>query len=130
MLDKEPAGLDLLIGRTIDKISGAYQDSESVYFHCGDDAFRAYHMQDCCEQVSVYKVLGDLADLIDSPVISTKEYAQVENPEFIPADFKHHDESWTWTLHRIETARGTVEIWWLGFSNGYYSESVYFQRTH
>lgn len=118
--------IELLMGKTLTKI---IQSSDEVYFHCKDgDVFRAYHMQDCCESVSVYDVVGDLYSLIGSPIKVAKEDS-IE-PVDIPSDHKYSDYSHTWTIHTLETETSKVVIRWLGESNGYYSESVYFQRTH
>lgn len=116
--------IELLVGKTLTKI---VQDKDEVYFHCDDgDVFKAYHMQDCCENVRVWDVVGDFRQVIGSPITSATSASGDT-----PSDISHQSyESYTWTFHRISTRNGVVLFRWLGESNGYYSESVYFQRTH
>lgn len=120
----------LLVGRTIESIE-VNEDQDEMYFVCTDgEAFRAYHMQDCCESVVIHDFSGNLPDLIGSPIVQATEEstdeewpADVEKPDFL--------ESFTWTTHRFVTQAGSeVVVRWVGESNGYYSESVYFERTH
>lgn len=123
----EDSTIELLVGKTLAKIY-LNNNHDEVYFHCEDgDVFRAYHMQDCCENVSVYDIVGDLYSLIGSPIKVVKEDITENTPSDI--DYKPYD-SYTWTIHTLETETDKVVIRWLGESNGYYSESVYFQRTH
>lgn len=86
---------------------------------------RLYHEQDCCECVWLEDVVGDLEDLIGTPLLLAEEVASdrpddVEAPEWEP-------ESQTWTFYRMTTIKGTVVLRWCGESNGYYSESVSFR---
>ena len=46
--------IKLLIGKTIKTVC---QTSDEITFVCTDGcAFRAYHMQDCCENVSIHDI--------------------------------------------------------------------------
>ncbi len=74
---------------------------------------RLYHSQDCCENVYVEDIVGDLDDLIGAPVLHAEEAI---NPPDAPSG--HNDESFTWTFYRL---RGLLL---LGSTGRYYSESV------
>lgn len=117
--------LKLLVGKTIQKIT---EDSDSIVFVCTDgDAFEAYHMQDCCERVTIYDVIGDLQSLVGQTIT----VAAAEESGFWPEDVpEHHTESFTWTFHTFIAGDVRVVVRWLGESNGYYSESVHFGRMH
>ena len=123
-----------LVGKTIVLIKGKVGD-DRLMFVCSDGSeYLQWHCQDCCETVQIEDICGDLKDLIGSPVVMAKESTNSNTDPPEVADSKVHrqgwrDESWTWTFYRIATAKGTVVIRWHGGSNGYYSESVTFDRT-
>ncbi len=120
----------LLIGKTLECVE-INECQDEIYFCCTDgEAFRAYHMQDCCERVSIHDTSVSLQDLIGSLIVESSATRDDEN---WPSDVEKSKwtESFTWTTHRLKSASGVeVVVRWLGESNGYYSESVYFQRTH
>lgn len=106
-----------LLGRTIAKIEGAAEESEEILFIMENgDVFRMYHEQDCCEQVLVEDVGGNIEDLIGTPILKAEEVTNEGERDW--------DGTCTWTWYQFATIKGYVTIRWVGESNGYYSESV------
>jgi hypothetical protein len=70
---------------------------------------------------------GKLQDLIGLPLLDVKETIGRSAPKGA-VDPEYHDESETWTTFVFRTAKTTVTLIWLGTSNGYYSESVSFEK--
>jgi len=103
-----------LIGHELAKIQ--LTDDEIVFTRTDGRVFRMYHSQDCCESVYIKEIVGDVADLVGTPILEA--YEESNSPEDVGSD------SVTWTFYKIATVRGTVNISWYGESNGYYSESV------
>lgn len=120
--------ISALIGKTITAINGAAGD-DRMTFECDDGtAYVMYHSQDCCESVSIEDIVGDLGDLIGSPILRAEESTSDKKPDDLPEP-EYEDESVTWTFYKLATAKGWVDIRWHGSSNGYYSESVDFEQV-
>lgn len=112
----------LLIGKTVERIDGAEQHSEELWFYCTDGTrMKMYHERDCCESVSIEDIEGDMADLIGVPILVAEESTNRDEPNNRGA---WADESFTRTFYKFATERGRVTLRWYGSSNGYYSESV------
>lgn len=115
-----------LLGKALIAIEGGVGD-DVVRFVCADgSAYRQYHSQDCCENVEVNEIYGDFSDLLGSPILLAEEVTYGDEPA--PNDGATGSESYTWTFYKLRTLNGDVTIRWLGESNGYYSESVYFEK--
>ena len=116
-----------LVGKTIKEITGATKGSEEVIFSCDDGSrYRMDHDQDCCEDVSVEDIAGNIQDLIGSPILQAEESTSDETPEGVKPEYQ---DSFTWTFYKLATVKGYVTIRWYGESNGYYSESVDFEKV-
>jgi hypothetical protein len=113
-----------LVGKTITEIIGCEVGSEEITFVCETgEKFCMIHRQDCCEDVRVEDICGDVNHLIGLPIIEAEECNNMEEPKI-----DDYVESYKWTFYRIATNRGCVVIRWLGQSNGCYSESVDFEQ--
>jgi len=93
-----------------------------IRFHtaCGR-VFMMYHEQDCCESVAIEEIIGDLRDLLDTPIV----VASVEEGEYKSNEYGDDQ----WTFYTLRTHKGTVTLRWHGSSNGYYSTSVSFAEV-
>ena len=121
----EDLKLETLKGLTIASVTGLEKDSEEVFFTTTcNRQFKMYHYQDCCENVQVDDVCGDVEDLIGATIIHFEERSNSGNEDSDDAPDTGYVESFTWTFYDIQTNKGSVNIKWLGESNGYYSESV------
>ena len=111
-----------LKGKTITSIDGINSDDSDTIITTSDGSiYTLTHLQDCCEHVRVYGSVGNIDDVLNAEVIAAEDTNPMDNPN--APDYKYY-ESATWTQFRIVTNKGSFEIWWLGESNGYYSESV------
>ena len=115
------ACIDELIGKILTKIN-INDEEDEIVFCCDDNSsYRMYHNQDCCESVTIEDICGDINNLIGYPIVMAEESTNSCTNE-------DYDESCTWTFYKFSTINGYVTIRWYGESNGYYSESVDFEK--
>ena len=109
---------ETLLGETLTSVKSS-NDDEKILIKCASGRkFEIFHQQDCCENVRLEDVCGDLEDLVGSPIILAEEISNPPNsPEVVAA-------SYTWTFYRLGTIRGACTFRWLGTSDGCYSERV------
>ena len=121
------ASVEDMQGKHIVSIEGMEKGSDEVTFTCHDgEKFRMYHRQDCCENVRIEDVCGDPNDLIHATLFVSYEESNADPHD--AGEVEYMDESHTWTFYVFGTEKGRVTLRWLGESNGYYSESVDFER--
>ena len=111
-----------LIGKVLVEAK-AMGHSEIIFVTADGKRYKLYHEQDCCEDVYIESIVGDLQDLVGSPLLIAEEASSYETPAGLVAST---DESFTWTFYKFATVKGYVDIRWYGSSNGYYSENVDF----
>ena len=115
--------LDDLVDKKFNRVY--YDESnEAIVFCSPTDTYRLQHEQDCCEDVYVESIVGDLKCLENTPILVAEEVkSQDKTPENIQLP-DYADESYTWTFYKFVTLKGYVDVRFFGTSNGYYSESV------
>lgn len=113
---KERVSVDVLLGKTLKSID-KYGEEELLFNTVADGTYKMFHDQDCCESVEIEEIIGDLNDLVGSPITMAEEVTNEGESEW---------GTQTWTFYKFATNKGYVTIRWLGESNGYYSESVDF----
>ena len=111
-----------LVGKTIVDIQGNKYSEELIFTTSDGKRYKMYHSQNCCESVYIEDIIGDLDDLLNSPITMAEESYSNENPP----ESNYSPESFTWTFYKFATIKGYVTIRWYGTSNGYYSESADF----
>ena len=107
-----------LIGKTVTRVSGEVGGDELIFYCSDGTSLKFYHDQDCCEQVYIEDIIGDLNDLLGDIT-----YAEEVSSDDAP-DPEYEYESYTWTFYKFATINGWVDVRWFGTSNGYYSEGV------
>lgn len=120
-----------LIGKTFTKVSVLYNDKikdhktldlenesglvDKFILENNELKFTLEHHQDCCEEVFIESVVGDIEDLINSPILEAESVSREK-------DLDYGDECYT--FYKFSTLKGSVVLRWLGESNGYYGIEV------
>ena len=110
--------IENLIGKTILAVEGMEKGSKGIIFRTDGGTMEMYHQQDCCESVYLEDVTGDPSDLIGGVVSVAEERSESGNADY---------GVFEWTFYTIRTSKGDVDLRWNGWSNGYYSTSVYIE---
>lgn len=113
--------INVLLGKTLKGIVGMSKESEEIIFECTDGSkYKMYHDQNCCETVQLEDIIGDVIDLVGSPITMAEDVSNESETD----EFKRGLDSYTWTWYKLATIKGYVTLRWLGESNGYYGEEV------
>jgi len=111
-----------LQGKIITEIEVS-KDSTSIRIVCDDGyIYNMYHEQDCCEDVHLEDICGDLEDLIGVPILLANETTSDKDPS-------PNAEYFMWTFYTLRTIKDTVTLRWWGDSNGYYAVDVEVHET-
>lgn len=114
-----------LVGHTL--VSLINIDDEVLLFTLDNgQKYSLSHNQECCEYVRIVDIAGSLNELVGMPILLAEE---VSNDNETPEGLDEPSESYTWTFYKLATNRGYATIRWLGESNGYYSEQVYWHEA-
>ena len=114
--------IDSLIGKTFSSVGQGFNsedNNDAIIFTMEDGTqYQLTHDQDCCETVYIESIVGDLADLEGTPILSAEESKSEAPPK------GNSDDSSTWSFYKFRTKKGYVDIRFYGSSNGYYGETA------
>ena len=82
------------------------------------DIYLLTHLQDCCEDVYLESITGDINNVLNNPIISA---------DVIEGECKWDDKGdihSTFVFYEIKTVKGLITIRFNGSSNGNYSEKA------
>lgn len=113
-----------LWGHTLKAIENR-EDEELIFTLSNGEQYKLYHDQECCERVYIDDIIGNLEILVGEPIMMAEEISNADEPQK-ESDWEN---SFTWTFYKLGTSRGYVTVRWYGSSNGYYSESVSWERV-
>lgn len=81
-----------------------------------------------CANIFLQDICGDFEDLLDNPVLIAeiaKSDMKDSEPEMVKMINKGFDtDASLWTFYKISTIKGSVDLRWMGLSNGHYSVEV------
>lgn len=116
-----------LVGRVMTDVNISRAGKDEIVFTCDDGRrFKMYHDYECCEHVYIDDIVGDIQDLVGTPILVAEETSNSDKPRV--AEDGYVDESFTWTFYKFRTIKGSVDIRWYGSSVGCYSEAVDFHE--
>lgn len=102
--------------------------NEKLIFTCENGSkYIMYHKQQCCESVEIEDINGDLNDLLNNKILVAEERTNCRETDFCRETYYCSE---TWTFYTIRTQKASIDIRWYGQSNGYYSESVDFDKEN
>lgn len=107
-----------LCGETITKIM--FNNDALLFETTNKNIYIFSHVQDCCEDVFIKSIDGDLNSLIGEPLVMCECVTDKCDDDWEYGS----DASVTYTFYKFATIKGYVTIAWEGASNGYYSEEV------
>lgn len=116
-----------LEGKTLKNIKVIKNDpykEDTIYFLTTDnELYGMSHGQECCEEVHIDDIVGDINDLVGSPILEAS--VQTSGTE-LNDDY----EVSQWTFYKFRTKKGYVDLKWYGTSNGFYSTEVDFYKIN
>lgn len=120
MRRREFVDFEILKGKILTNIEINEEEDEITFTDSEGVKYLMYHEQDCCEEVNIEDICGDINNLLNTPIVLAEEVINTDEVE----DEGYTDYSCTWTFYKLATIKGYVTIRWYGVSNGYYSETV------
>lgn len=107
---------DLLGKVLIEAYKDIFEGDDTIIFEIENgQRYKMYHDQECCENVHIKDIVGDMNDLIGSPILQAE----------VSSNMDGDDE---WTFYKLNTIKGGVTISWCADTDSYYSTEVEFKQ--
>jgi hypothetical protein len=94
------ASLAELIGKTCSNVENIGSTEIRFTLTTGEQ-YSLSHDQECCERVFVEDVVGDLSDLVGSPILMS---------EVVSSETDTNKEHAVWTFYKFATRKGYVDM--------------------
>ena len=105
-----------------------YKNAEALIFETVESEYYVFvHLFECCEDVYIEDIQGNLEDLVGSPLLLAQEYT---SETFQGPESNDHKGFEVWTFYHFATHKGRVTVRWFGSSNGWYSMKVSLLQLH
>lgn len=111
--------IEPMIGKVFVAVRGEEGDELLAFVEADGTRHEFWYEHDCCAGCAIEDIVGDLDDLVGSPIVAATEV--------VHGGLEDDYGTFTWTFYHFSTVKGTVTVRWYGSSNGYYSESVSFR---
>ncbi len=121
-MEKE-VDFSVLVGKLLTKVE--IDDDVTIDFYTESEKYSMYHINDCCEDVCIEDIVGELDSLVGNPILLAEKRTNTGNPED-EKKYGWQDGVCLWTFYELATINGNVTLRWYGESNGYYSVDVDF----
>lgn len=105
--------------KVFDKVTVSKCKDAILFQEVTGERYLMYHDQDCCEDVFIESIDGDLQSLVGNQIVLAEQVNSVDRK-----GLSDWTDSYTWTYYKLATCKGYITIRWYGESNGYYSENV------
>jgi hypothetical protein len=117
-----------LKGKIITKISVIKQTEriDQIRIEVGAKNFRLFHDEACCEEVQLVKIIGKIESIIGKKITLAEEDSF--EPPWWKGEYSEFSRTHTWSSYYLEAGTSRLELWFLGQSNGCYSEVLEFQE--
>ena len=110
---------DYLVGRTFDEINVLEDMGRIEFIENNGSVYHMEHRQDCCEDVYIEDIDGDVSDLIGNPILRAEESSNTEGE--VDGKELEKEDYYEWTFYKLATIKGSLTIRWFGRTNSCYA---------
>ena len=101
MRRREFVDFEILKGKILTNIEINEEEDEITFTDSEGVKYLMYHEQDCCEDVNIEDICGDINNLLNTPIVLAEEV--ISNGEDEDEDCE--DYSCTWTFYKLATIK-------------------------